>query len=101
MNATTSSPQMESLKALVEQPKAVGSDLSALVDKLKEWLANLQLDGLGKHALHALFHYVSDVAVKRIKEQLPDWADKMFEDFIIPALQKIHDAMFGPDVAPT
>lgn len=88
-----SSAQLESLQAIIE-PQALGSDLSVLIDKVKAWAAALNVGELGKAALHALYHYVVDVAWPKLKEQTPDYIDLLVDTFLLPTLTKIHDALF-------
>lgn len=92
----TSSHQLETLRAIVE-PQGLASDLSDLIDKLKEWASQLALNGLGKAALHSLYHYIVDAAWPKIKEQTPAYVDVLVDSFLIPSLTKIHDAIFGLD----
>lgn len=74
-------------------PNVYGSDLSNLLDKVKEWIDKLELKGMAIEGLHALYHFVVDELVPKLLEKTPTHVDIIIM-MLVSFFKKLHDAYF-------
>jgi len=71
-----------------------GIDPEKLIEKLKQLIERLDLNGAAIASLHALYHYVVDELVPKLLEITPNYIDAIITGILLPFLKKIHDAYF-------
>ncbi len=83
----------------IMSPQLVGSDLSVLIDKLKDWVKSLDLGGFAMPALDALLHYAMEDLLPRLVATAPTYVKVIWLSIVLPLLQKIDEA-FHSNPAP-
>lgn len=90
---------MNNVDELIEQangimaPQLVGSDLSVLIDKLKDWVKSLDLGGFAIPALDALLHWAMEDLLPRLVATAPSYVKVIWLSIVLPLLKKIDEAI--------
>lgn len=76
-----------------------GSDLSELIKRLKEKLAELGIQSMATEGIHMALHYAIETFLPKLAESAPLWQKIGINHFIIPLLTTL-DKRFHPEPAP-